>query len=506
MPGITGLDFPAWLRALHYLNLLLISLLIRSGLEILSAHPKLYLRDDCPPGKELVRFTRTRAPQAGLWTSRDEEAAWSSWIALPGHENLGLGRHWHFLLDALWVATGIAYVVLLFVTPEWRRLIPTSWTIFPEAWQTLLVYLHGHIVYSPIYNPLQQLSYAAVVFLLSPLAILSGVALSPAISGRLPWYLKLFGGRQPARTIHFLCMTLFVAFTVVHTLMVFLHGLPREWGAIVLGQTINPNLPLALVVGALGLVVVVIANVVATGASLRRRRQTQVALQFFTDPLRRWIFHHTTSHEHYTRADISSYFWANGRPPAETEYLDLARNGFRGWTLPVYGLVECPLQLSLDDLRAMPKEMQITKHCCIQGWSGVAEWGGVPVRHIMELCRPRETARYVVFYAFDNKSTSEPRPAGPGYFYGTLDIELAQHPQTILAYEMNGEPLPVPHGAPVRLRVENPVGLQDGQVHPGDRICGRLPEDRAGHGRLARGSPVLQHGGRNLTGQLSRGA
>ena len=90
----------------------------------------------------------------------------------------------------------------------------------------------------------------------------------------------------------------------------------------------------------------------------------------------------------------------------------------------------------------MPKQTQITKHCCIQGWSGVAEWSGVSLRHIVGLCRPLPSARYVVFYAFDNKSTSEPHAQGPGYFYGTIRLELAEDPQTILAYEMNGATAP----------------------------------------------------------------
>ncbi len=123
------------------------------------------------------------------------------------------------------------------------------------------------------------------------------------------------------------------------------------------------------------------------------------------------------------------------------------------------GLVERPLSLTLADLHAMPTQTQITKHCCIQGWSGVADWSGVPLRHIVGLCRPLPGARYIVFYAFDNKSTSEPHAQGPGYFYGAIRLELAQDPQTILAYEMNGQPLPIDHGAPLRLRVETQLGF-----------------------------------------------
>jgi len=125
----------------------------------------------------------------------------------------------------------------------------------------------------------------------------------------------------------------------------------------------------------------------------------------------------------------------------------------------VDGLVEHPLHLTLAELRRWPKQTQITKHCCIQGWSAVASWGGVWLGDIVRHCRPLAAARYLVFYALDDKATSEPDPAGPGCFYGTIDIALASHPQTILAYEMNDSPLPVPHGAPLRLRVETQLGF-----------------------------------------------
>jgi DMSO/TMAO reductase YedYZ molybdopterin-dependent catalytic subunit len=149
----------------------------------------------------------------------------------------------------------------------------------------------------------------------------------------------------------------------------------------------------------------------------------------------------------------------NGRPPAEDSYLAMAHDQFANYNLTVSGLVDRPLSLTLADLRAMPKQTQITKHCCIQGWSGIAEWGGVSLRHIVGLCHPCGSARYIVFYAFDNKSTSEPHAQGPGHFYGTIRVELAEDPQTMLAYEMNGQPLPILHGAPLRLRVETQLGF-----------------------------------------------
>ena len=101
--------------------------------------------------------------------------------------------------------------------------------------------------------------------------------------------------------------------------------------------------------------------------------------------------------------------------------------------LKIYGLVEKPLELSLGDLHAIKKEIQITEHSCIQGWTAIGEWGGVPMNYIISMCKPLPNARYVVFYSYQYSEGEQ--------FYETISIELAKHPQTILAYEMNGEPL-----------------------------------------------------------------
>jgi DMSO/TMAO reductase YedYZ molybdopterin-dependent catalytic subunit len=200
-------------------------------------------------------------------------------------------------------------------------------------------------------------------------------------------------------------------------------------------------------------------HIVTTVCSRRRPRFVQKVTQSITEPLRTLLFGHEISAQHYSPADISPYFWVNGRAPKEESYLAMVREQFTNYSLEVGGLVERKLHLTLADLRAMPKQTQITKHCCIQGWSGVAEWGGVSLRHIVKLCGPLPSARHIVFYSLDNKSTSEPHAQGPGYFYGTIRIELADDPQTILAYEMNGRPLPILHGAPLRLRVETQLGF-----------------------------------------------
>jgi DMSO/TMAO reductase YedYZ molybdopterin-dependent catalytic subunit/thiosulfate reductase cytochrome b subunit len=457
---MTPLDYPLWLRATHFFNFLFLSLLVRSGIEILSAHPRLYWNDHCTPGSEWLKFTRKRRPTDRLWTASDEETSFPPLIALPGRENLGLGRHWHFLADFAWLLTGLVYVVMLFASPEWQRLIPTSWQIVPDAGRAMLSYLTLHIVETPgTYNALQQLSYAAVVFLLAPFSIATGIAMSPAIAARFPWYIKIFHGRQAARSLHFLALGAFILFFIGHVALVILHGFRKGLAVIVLGETHNPHLTLALTVWLSGLSGILVIHIVTTMCSHRRPRFIRKATQAITDPLRTLLFGHETSAQHYARTDISPYFWVNGRAPKEEAYLAMASDHFANYVLEVGGLVENKLRLTLADLRAMPKQTQITKHCCIQGWSGVAEWSGVSLRHIVGLCRPFPQARYIVFFAFDNKSTSEPHAQGPGYFYGTIRRELADDPQTILAYEMNGEPLPTDHGAPLRLRVETQLGF-----------------------------------------------
>ena len=158
------LDFPLWLRAAHFFNFLFLSLIVRSGIEILSAHPRFYWNDHCTPGSEWLKFTKKQRAKNQLWVASDEESSFPSAIALPGHGNLGLGRHWHFLMDFAWLLTGLTYVVMLFVTPEWRRLIPASWQIVPNAMNVMWNYLTFHIVETQgTYNALQQLKYIRAI-------------------------------------------------------------------------------------------------------------------------------------------------------------------------------------------------------------------------------------------------------------------------------------------------------------------------------------------------------
>ena len=160
----------------------------------------------------------------------------------------------------------------------------------------------------------------------------------------------------------------------------------------------------------------------------------------------------------FSEADISKNFRANGTTnPGDPAYAELAEGGFRDWRLEFGGLVENPSSWSLDELRAMPSRTQITRHDCVEGWSCIGKWKGVPLAHILEQVRLKPDARYIVFICADEL---EKTLDGTGRYYESHDLVDAFHPQTILAYEMNGETLPIAHGAPLRLRVERQLGYK----------------------------------------------
>jgi DMSO/TMAO reductase YedYZ molybdopterin-dependent catalytic subunit len=155
---------------------------------------------------------------------------------------------------------------------------------------------------------------------------------------------------------------------------------------------------------------------------------------------------------------VARDFRANGSTdPQDPAYLQHVREGFANWRLDIGGLVEKPLKLSLADLRAAPSRSQVTRHDCVEGWSAIAQWRGARLAHLLQRARLKSSARYIVFYCADDW---EPDFIGTGRYYESVDLVDAFHPQTILAYEMNGLPLAVKHGAPIRLRVERQLGYK----------------------------------------------
>lgn len=454
------LGFPLWLRLGHFFNILFLSLLVRSGIEIIAAHPMLYWRDDCRPGSEWLRLTPKRMPSRGLWTAEDEKHPYSPLVALPGRDNLGLGRYWHFLAVAGWIACGVLYVVLLLVSDQWRRLVPTSLDFFGRVIADAAAYigLQPPPAGDP-YNALQQLTYFVIVFIVAPIQIATGVAMSPAVTGRYGWLPRLFGGRQAARSIHFIGLVVLVAFTIQHTALVIGHGLVEGLAKIVLGVASRPTpeqAALAVALAIVGLGIVVVIHIWATRRSLTDPRGMQDRIQPLVDPMLRRL-QPLASRQTYPTDAISEVPRPNGRPPRDPEWQRLSSSNFEDFILPVTGLVQNELHLGLDDLRRMGPVTQTTKHVCIQGWSQVVTWSGVPLAALLEAAGPGPGARYLLFRTFDDKWE---HPASPGYFYETVDLELARHPQSILAYGMNGAPLTAPFGAPLRVRLESQLGYK----------------------------------------------
>lgn len=153
--------------------------------------------------------------------------------------------------------------------------------------------------------------------------------------------------------------------------------------------------------------------------------------------------------------DMSPTFRSNGTSnPSDAAYQVLAQGSFSGWRLQVDGLVEQPIQLSLEQLRAMPHRVQITRHDCVEGWSAIAKWKGVPLRDVLTLARPTSAAHYAVFHCADAMDDIGTK------YYESIDMDDALHPQTILAYELNDAALPIENGAPLRVRVERQLGYK----------------------------------------------
>ncbi|MEW6443228.1 MAG: molybdopterin-binding protein [bacterium] len=179
----------------------------------------------------------------------------------------------------------------------------------------------------------------------------------------------------------------------------------------------------------------------------------------------------------FAATDLSPDFPSNGtRQPTDPEYLRLAENHFREWRLEMSGLVERWESLSLDDLRELPSRTQITRHDCVEGWSAIAQWKGVRLSALLEKAGVRPQARYVVFFCFDAME------AGGAKYYESIDLEDAFHPQTLLAYEWNGQPLPVRYGAPLRLRLERQLGYKMAKYIRSIEVVERLDEIGEGRG------------------------
>jgi DMSO/TMAO reductase YedYZ molybdopterin-dependent catalytic subunit/thiosulfate reductase cytochrome b subunit len=448
---------PAFVRWTHLLAFFFLVIIVRSGLQVLADHPRLYTSVHCTPGREWLRF-RGPVPTGRVYTAKEDTITLSPLVGLPGgRHTIGIARHWHFSFDILFVLTGFVYGAFLFSTPWLHRLLPTHASIVPAAASCALTYLSLHLPSGVSgyfrYDALQQLTYFSVVFILAPLAILTGLAMSPALDNRYRWYPRLFGNRQIARSIHFVVLVSFVLFFIGHMTLVALTGFEANLNDITLGNN-HHNLD-GLVIWLLVIALVIAFNIWAVRFSWTHTRVLQRISNLTVGRVMDLLFDHYAPRVQYGRGDISPYFWPNHtRLPDSPEWCALCDDDFRAYRLKVHGLVENPVELSLEQIQAMRKQEQITLHHCIQGWSGIAEWGGLPFSELIELVRPKPEARWVMFYSFAAGGEGADR------YYDSHSIHDLRHPQSLLAYEMNGERLPIVNGRPLRLRVENQLGFK----------------------------------------------
>ncbi len=176
----------------------------------------------------------------------------------------------------------------------------------------------------------------------------------------------------------------------------------------------------------------------------------------------------------YPREDVSPFFRGNGTiEPTNGDYPALAAKGFVDWRLEVRGLVETPLSLSLDNIRKLPQRTHVTRHDCVEGWSAIGEWTGPQLSLLLEAARLKPEAKFIVFRCAD-------RLRG-GDYYESIDLIDAYHPQTIVAHLLNGEPLPIRNGAPLRMRIERQLGYKHAKYLTAIEAVASL--DRIGEGQ-----------------------
>ncbi len=451
--GVHG--FPWWLCYAHFFNFVFLMMLIRSGLSILVDHPRLYFNNDCTPGTEWIRFTPLHVPADRMWTAKDDARYISPIFGLPGYRHtVGVARSWHFIDVYGFIITGLIFLPLLAVSGQWTRLVPTSWTIISQAWATFVHYANFHFLPEPdgfyAYNALQQLSYFFVVYIFAPISIVAGLAMSPAMVNRFPWFPRIFGGRQGARSVHFLMMLVWVGFIVVHVTLVALTGFQRNMNHIVLG--IDNERPLGMILGFAGLAVVLVAFIVAHYISWKAPRLLQ-RIQRAMLPISLVSLNRLVPKDRYTKDQISPHFWPNGKIPVREDWKQMAANNFRDYKLKVGGLVKNPVELSLSEIEALANEEHITMHHCIQGWSGIAQWKGLPMRTLIDLVKPAPSAKTVAFFSFGESLYDK-------MYYDTQNIDNVLKSECLLAFSMNGKLLSMEHGAPLRLRVENQLGYK----------------------------------------------
>lgn len=248
------------LRLMHWINLACMLAMVGSGLQILNAHPALYWGEAsnfaAPLASakgvthkgELRGITRIGSASfdtTGVMGATNNpngvrvRAVAPSWAMIPGSRNLAAGRRWHLFFAWAWVLNGSAYLIWSLVSRHLQRDLAMQrrdWREIPKSIADHLRFRHPKGEAALRYNPLQKLAYLGVIFGLTPLIVLTGLSMSPQLDPLMGGFIELVGGRQSARTLHFIAMSLFVLFAVVHLLMVMFAGPINEMRSMLTGR------------------------------------------------------------------------------------------------------------------------------------------------------------------------------------------------------------------------------------------------------------------------------
>lgn len=458
------LQYPWWLRAEHLVNILFLTIFIRSGIEILGTFPKLHRSIHTQPGKQWAQFSIKEKRHHKFFPVSGEYEDYSPIVSLPGHGDVGQGRYWHFISVVLWVAMMIVYWVVLIATGQIMRYVPSDWSVFGQAWQNIVSYL-AFVVPEPMdgypFNAVQQLSYGFVVIILPLWMMVTGAFQSPAINNHFPRISRAMGGRQVIRTLHWWGLAAYLMFVVIHVLMVILHGFGHETSKMIFGTAAYPVAG-GLIFGA-ALVLIVFCNVWATKSSTNHPAWIARLNNALVRPLTRFLRKHsearTTTYEAKDVTPAQNHR-ASGMPPSSEEYMAMLCNNWDDYVLEIGGLVKTPMRFSVADLRRISDGyFQRTVHHCVQGFSSLGEWDGVPLERLLALVEPLEGASDVVVQCFQNMTRDDDLYSG-SYYYETVPMVEATQPKTLIAFGYQGEELPMKVGAPCRLRLETSTGFR----------------------------------------------
>lgn len=275
------------------------------------------------------------------------------------------------------------------------------------------------------FNATQQMAYFSVLFILAPLVMFTGLFQSPAIANHFSTVTRALGGRQVIRSIHFFCLSGYVFFIISHVSMVLLHGWGYETSKMIFGNTDNPMAG-GIIFGLL-LVLLLLIHIAATKWTLKKGRQVE---KLHNRVVRPWsnLLYKLPSRMHYDKtnitkkdvgmANVNPNHRASGRPPATDEYLAIHANCYQDdYVLEIGGYVEKPMTLTIADLRELANGYSHTPlHHCVQGFTSIGKWRGIPVSALLDLVKPLPDATDVVYTSFQSMGRDDPLYKGGLYY------------------------------------------------------------------------------------------